>query len=117
MREKKMVEPGPWYRIQTFWEITIEGGALSSGAEDSGASCGGVSHWWPETWEHPMGFHITHRHVVSNSIHANSQTDVVFCKLSDSITSLKTTECLEERLVGDCVPLEEIERLAQHHRC
>ena len=37
----------PWYK--------------SSGprSEDSESSCGGVSDWWPEAWEHPVGFHVT----------------------------------------------------------
>ena len=33
----------------------------ASGARgsDGAASCGGVSDWWPEAWEHPVGFHVT----------------------------------------------------------
>ena len=27
--------------------------------QDPSASCGGVSDWWPEAWEHPVGFHVT----------------------------------------------------------
>ncbi|KAJ1464956.1 hypothetical protein T484DRAFT_1757725, partial [Baffinella frigidus] len=27
--------------------------------DDPDASCGGVSDWWPEKWEHPVGFHVT----------------------------------------------------------
>ena len=27
--------------------------------EDDASSCGGVSDWWPEEWEHPVGFHVT----------------------------------------------------------
>ncbi|KAJ1468512.1 hypothetical protein T484DRAFT_3629701 [Baffinella frigidus] len=27
--------------------------------DDVHASCGGVSDWWPVSWEHPVGFHVT----------------------------------------------------------
>ncbi|KAJ1468673.1 hypothetical protein T484DRAFT_3629597 [Baffinella frigidus] len=37
----------PWHR------------ASGPRTEDEGASCGGVSDWWPEAWEHPVGFHVT----------------------------------------------------------
>ena len=33
--------------------------ASGARAEDAAASCGGVSDWWPEEWEHPVGFHVT----------------------------------------------------------
>ena len=37
----------PWYK--------------SSGprSDDMESTCGGVSNWWPEEWEHPVGFHVT----------------------------------------------------------
>jgi hypothetical protein len=44
--------------------------------EDSESSCGGVSDWWPEAWEHPVGFHVTTpcAHKDHTSTTTNSET-------------------------------------------